>query len=140
MRSATRRSTVQWVDTDAAGIHHNTLVNRLVEAAEAELVAQSGLDPSAYFPVTPRVRFEADYEAPLFFGQDTTTTLRVAEVGSTSLTYEFEVWGGAFDGRDRGRAAKGRYVVVHLDEADHGAGAASSPWPDEWLTALRDGD
>ncbi|NNM47153.1 acyl-CoA thioesterase [Knoellia koreensis] len=140
MRSATRRSTVQWVDTDAAGIHHNTLVNRLVEAAEAQLVQHAGLDLGAYFPVTPRVRFEADYEAPLFFSQEVTTTLSVAAVGTSSLTYEFEIWGEAFDGHHRRRAAKGRYVVVHLDEADHGAGAASSPWPDEWLSALGDAD
>ena len=60
--------TIEWIDTDAAGIYHNSTVTRLVEAAEAALVRERGLD--GYFPVAPRVRFEADFEAPLCFGQD----------------------------------------------------------------------
>jgi acyl-CoA thioester hydrolase len=135
MRSVTRRSTVEWADTDAAGIHHNTLVNRLVEAAEAQLVRELGLD--GYFPVTPRVRFEADYEAPLFFGQETTTTLTVAAVGTSSLTYEFEIWGESFEGTPRRRAAKGRYVVAHLSGTDHATKPTSTPWPNDWAAALR---
>src|SRR5689334_5339695 len=47
------RTRVEWMDTDAAGIYHNSSVMRFVESAEAELMRQRGLD--GYFAVAPRV-------------------------------------------------------------------------------------
>jgi acyl-CoA thioester hydrolase len=129
-----RRSRVEWVDTDAAGIAHNTAVNRLVEAAEAQLVRELGLD--GYFPVTPRVRFEADFESPLHFEDVVETTLRVARVGESSLEYDFEVWAGEAEGSAR-RAARGRYVVVHVELGADGRAAGSTPWPSPWAVLLR---
>lgn len=134
--SATLRSRIEWVDTDAAGIYHNSTVTRLVESAEAALVRERGLD--GYFPVAPRVRFEADFEAPLYFGQEVTTTVRVTRLGSSSMTFEFEVWGEPFEGSGRLRAAKGRYVTVHLDRSGPGP-ARSTPWPPEWVERLTAG-
>jgi acyl-CoA thioester hydrolase len=128
---------VEWVDTDAAGIHHNTVITRYAEAAEAELMRNLGIDE--YFPVAPRVRFEATYQAPLFFGQEVTTVLRVAQVGSTSLTFEFEVWGEEHQGRPRTRAAVGSYVTVHVPTGLPGAGphsATAKPWPADWRSRL----
>ena len=132
--SATQRSRIEWIDTDAAGIYHNSTVTRLVEATEATLVRERGLD--GYFPVAPRVRFEADFEAPLFFGQEVTTTVSVAELGTSSMTFTFEVWGEAFDGVQRVRAARGRYVTVHLDRSGPGR-PTSAPWPADWVQRLR---
>nr|WP_303714410.1 transposase [Kutzneria buriramensis]WKX14273.1 transposase [Kutzneria buriramensis] len=40
--SAVHRSRVEWVDTDAAGIYHNTTVVRYAEAAEAALMREHG--------------------------------------------------------------------------------------------------
>ena len=134
--SATLRSRIEWVDTDAAGIYHNSTVTRLVESAEAALVRERGLD--GYFPVAPRVRFEADFEAPLYFGQEVTTTVRVTRLGSSSMTFEFEVWGEPFEGSGRVRAARGRYVTVHLDRSGPGP-ARSTPWPTEWVERLTTG-
>jgi acyl-CoA thioester hydrolase len=134
--SATLRSRIEWVDTDAAGIYHNSTVTRLVESTEAALVRERGLD--GYFPVAPRVRFEADFEAPLYFGQEVTTTVRVTRLGSSSMTFEFEVWGEPFEGSGRARAAKGRYVTVHLDRSGPGP-ARSTPWPAEWVGLLTAG-
>ena len=57
----THRSRVEWMDTDAAGIYHNSTVIRFVEAAEATLMRERGLDN--YFPVAPRVRFEVTFSA-----------------------------------------------------------------------------
>ena len=132
--SATQRSRIEWIDTDAAGIYHNSTVTRLVEATEAALVRERGMD--GYFPVAPRVRFEADFEAPLFFGQEVTTTVSVTELGTSSMTFGFEVWGEAFEGAERVRAAKGRYVTVHLDRTGPGR-PTSAPWPDDWVQRLR---
>ncbi|WP_406829356.1 hotdog domain-containing protein [Pedococcus sp. KACC 23699] len=134
--SATQRSRIEWIDTDAAGIYHNSTVTRLVEATEASLTRERGLH--GYFPVAPRVRFEADFEAPLFFGQEVTTTVRVTELGRTSMTFAFEVWGEEFEGTDRVRAARGRYVTVHLDRSGPGR-PTSAPWPEEWVERLTGG-
>lgn len=45
------RTRVEWVDTDAAGIYHNTAVVRFVESAEAALMRERGLHD--YFPKAP---------------------------------------------------------------------------------------
>jgi acyl-CoA thioester hydrolase len=105
----------------------------LVESAEASLARERGLH--GYFPVAPRVRYEADFEAPLFFGQEVTTTVSVAELGTSSMTFDFEVWGEAFEGAPRERAARGRYVTVHLDRSGPGR-PSSAPWPAEWVERL----
>jgi acyl-CoA thioester hydrolase len=90
---ATGRHTgrVEWMDTDAAGHHHNTAVNRFVESAEAALMRERGLP--GYFGSAPRVHFEADYEARLWFGQGVSTTVVLERVGRSSMTFAFEVWG-----------------------------------------------
>ena len=134
LASATLRSRIEWIDTDAAGIYHNSTVTRLVESTEAALTRERGLE--GYFPVAPRVRFEADFEAPLFFGQEVTTTVSVAELGTSSMTFTFEVWGEEFEGAPRVRAAKGRYVTVHLDRSGPGR-PQSAPWPSDWVERLR---
>ena len=132
--SASQHSRIEWVDTDAAGIYHNSTVTRLVEATEAALVRERGME--GYFPVAPRVRFEADFEAPLFFGQEVTTSVAVTELGTSSMTFAFEVWGEAFHGEARVRAARGRYITVHVDRAGPGR-PMSTPWPADWVQRLR---
>ncbi|MFM9587873.1 acyl-CoA thioesterase [Streptomyces scabiei] len=127
------RTRIEWIDTDAAGIYHNSTVVRFVEAAEASLM--HGLGLHGYFPVAPRVRYEVDFEAQLFFGQDVCAVVEPVRIGTTSMTFAFEVWGEEFRGRPRGRAAHGRYVTVHIG-GDHQGGAASAPWPKEWVAAL----
>lgn len=127
--AGTHRGRVEWIDTDAAGIHHNTAIARYAESAEAALVRGLGLDD--YFASAPRVRYEVDLEAPLRFGDEVTATVQVERVGTSSLTLAFEVWGGP-PGAPAVRAASGRYVTVHLDRAT----GAASPWPDSWRAAL----
>ena len=124
--AGTHRRRVEWADTDASGIYHNTTVARLVEAAEAELMRGLGID---FAPAAPRVRYEVEFASPLRFGDEAVTTVRVAELGRTSLTFDFEVRRGA----DDVLAARGRYVVVHVAGYD---GEGASPWPDAWRSAL----
>jgi len=131
--AATHRGRVEWVDTDSAGIHHNTAITRYVESAEAALARDLGLD--GYFPAAPRVRYEVDFEAPLRFGDTVTATVRVERVGTSSLTLGFEVWGGPPD-TPPVRVAAGRYVTVHLDLA----AGTPAPWPDSWRAALGGAD
>ncbi|MQS17000.1 acyl-CoA thioesterase [Streptomyces kaniharaensis] len=120
------------MDTDAAGHHHNTAVVRYVEAAEAELMRACGV--TGYFGAAPRVRYEADFTAPLWFGQEVTTVLAVERVGTSSVTFRFEVWGEPTDRGPRQLAASGRYVAVHVPRGRR----ESAPWPEEWVTAWRE--
>lgn len=133
------------MDTDAAGIHHNTTITRYAEAAEAELMRRIGID--GYFEAAPRVRFEVSYESPLFFGQSVSTNLRIERIGNSSLTFGFEVWGERFNHRARRRAAVGRYVTVHVPGGVAGAHrsptqeaetVSSRPWPAAWVAALQE--
>lgn len=133
------RTRVEWIDTDASGIYHNSTVTRFVEAAEATLMRERGLGD--YFASAPRVRYEADFLAPLFFGQEATTTVSLVSIGSSSMTWEFEVWGEEFEGRPRTAAARGRYVTVHMGTGrvatTSGDGTRRSlPWPADWVVAL----
>ena len=83
---------VEWPDTDAAGHYHHSSVIRWVEAAESELHLALGLPE--LFGHVPRVHYEVDYLERLWFRDRVSIELRVAEVGRTSLTYDFEVCRG----------------------------------------------
>lgn len=125
---------VAWVDTDAAGIYHNTTVVRYVESAEAALARERGL--AGYFPVAPRIRYEVTFEAPLRFEEEVTAYVTLTALGRTSMTFGFEVWGEARDGRPRFRAAHGSYVTVHVAGTHADGSARSAPWPADWVAAL----
>lgn len=115
---------LEWHDTDAAGHHHHSVILRWAEDAEAELLRRLRID--WLFGRTPRVHYEVDYRARLWFGDRASIRLWVAEVGRTSLTFRFEVTGPA------GIVAEGSVVCVHALPDDAGA----TPWPDEVCTAL----
>ncbi|MEU9888915.1 hotdog domain-containing protein [Sphaerisporangium sp. NPDC051011] len=123
------------MDTDAAGIYHNTVVTRFVEAAEADLMRRHGI--TGYFPVAPRVRYEVDFDQPLWFEQVVTTVVELENIGRSSITFAFEVWGHAFRGRSRARAASGRYTCVHVQGMHEDGTPHSVPWPRQWVEALR---
>lgn len=110
---------VEWPDTDAAGHYHHSTVVRWVEAAEAVLYERLGL--SELFGRIPRVRYEVEYAARLWFGDVVDIVLGVGELGRTSITYAFEVR------RDDQVVASGRMVAVSSDPA-HGG---TEPWTDE---------
>jgi acyl-CoA thioester hydrolase len=121
---------VQWADTDASGHHHNGAIVRFAEAAEAELMRAH--DVPDYFSSSPRVCHEVNYHAPLYFGQEVVTTVRLERIGYSSMAFTFEVWGEPFHGNAKVRAASGRFVTAHVPP-----GATSAiPWPEEWAARL----
>lgn len=111
---------VEWPDTDAAGHYHHSTVVRWVEAAEAVLLRRLGL--AQLFGSTPRVHFEADYRARLWFGQLVRTELSVTKVGTASLHYAFTVRAD-----DSEVAATGRMSIAHSAARATGA----TPWPED---------
>lgn len=117
--------TIEWVDTDAAGHQHNSVIMRFVEAAEARLFRGAGLN--SYFAVAPRVRHEADFRAKLYFGQGVTTAVRVDAIGTSSMSFSFKVWGHPFEKRGVVLAAEGKFVTVCVPQGAE----SSAPWPEE---------
>jgi acyl-CoA thioester hydrolase len=118
------RRKVEWVDTDAAGHHHHGAVLRWAEAAECELL--TALGQSTLFGRIPRVHYEADYRARLWFGQDVDIELGIVRVGERSLHYEFEVRAGDVV------AATGKLSIT-LASPDSPSAVA---WPDDVRKAL----
>lgn len=116
---------VQWSDTDASGHYHHACVGRWVETAEAELYRTLGV--TGVFGSTPRVRYEADYLAPLWFGDRVRVRLWVAAVGTSSVTHSFDVLGP-----DGEVVARGRQVAVHVTQA----GGVAAPWPQSTRDAM----
>ncbi len=122
--SATIERTVEWPDTDAAGHYHHSAVIRWVEAAENALHERLGLPD--LFGTVPRVHYEADFAARLWFRDRVRITIQIAEVGTSSLRYSFVVHRG-----DQ-VAARGSMVCVHADPEHEGA----APWPADVRRAL----
>jgi acyl-CoA thioester hydrolase len=120
------------MDTDASGHYHNSAVVRFVEAAEASMMREHGVD--GYFGTAPRARYEVDFAAPLWFGQQVTAVVVLERIGTSSMRFRFEVWGEQTDHHPRRLAASGRFVTVHVPQG----GRVSAPWPVEWRAALED--
>jgi acyl-CoA thioesterase FadM len=102
------RFRVQWVDTDAGGRIHFTAPFRWAESTELALYRSIGL-PSGRVGDLPRRHVEADYLRVLVFDDEIELRLRVARVGTTSITYE---WTAVKDGEP---AIEGSHTVVHVD-------------------------
>ena len=110
---------IEWSDTDASGNYHNTAAFRLIEVAETALLERLGLLADVYGRL-PRAHVESDFLAPLVFRDLVDVHLRVAAVGVSSITYEFEMT------REGEAAVRGRTVAVLLSEAR----GKPVPWPD----------
>lgn len=117
---------VEWSDTDASGIHHNTFIVRLAEAAEGALWRGLGLDLTGREGRLPRVRMEIEYLRPLLAGQLIEGAIAIDEIGRTSLTYRFEAR------RDGEPVARVRMVVVRVSGTD----MKPMKWPDDVREAL----
>lgn len=122
--------TVEWIDTDASGHQHNSVILRWMESAEAEMMRQ--LDLSEYFPHAPRVRQTVNYTGMLWFGQRAVTRLWIDRVGTTSLTLGFDVVSESMERTDGAPVAHGSVTTVWFP-----AGATSAqPWPDNMRVQL----
>jgi acyl-CoA thioester hydrolase len=109
---------IHWFDTDASSKYHNTAPLRLMEEAEAALLHELGIVEEVY-GFLPRRHLTVEYLKPLHFWDPAEITVEVAEVGRTSVTYNFEIR------RDGELHANGRVVAVHID-----AEGQPEPWSD----------
>ena len=106
--SVTIERPLEWMDTDAAGIWHYSAAIRFAEHAEMALHRQLGIIGRT-FGSMPRAHVEFDFVRPVRFGDVVRTTVSVAAVGRSSVTYELELAGEA------GTFATGRIVTVLID-------------------------
>ncbi|MGH2699273.1 MAG: acyl-CoA thioesterase [Actinomycetota bacterium] len=79
---------IEWSDTDASGRWHNTAAFRMIEWAETALLERLGILDDVY-GYLPRVHISADFKALLDHRDLLDITLAVAEVGRSSVTYDF---------------------------------------------------
>lgn len=105
---------VAWVDTDASGRIHYTAALRYFEVAEhglmrALLGGMPGPDSNRPFSL-PRVHVEADFKLALRYADEFTCRARVSHVGTSSVTYRFEI----ADAHGQ-LAIEGRIVAVSTD-------------------------
>jgi acyl-CoA thioester hydrolase len=114
---------VRWVDTDAGGRIHFTAAFRWAEAAELELYRKLGLLERV--PHLPRRHVEADFHRVLVFDDEIEIAISLARVGTTSLTYEWQI---THDGEV---AIDGRHTVVNVD-----ASGDAQPLDDAFRAAL----
>ena len=116
---------VAWVDTDAGGRIHFTAVFRWAERAETALFRRLGLlDGWADYP---RRSVEAEYLAVLRFEDEIEVELTPEHVGTTSITYAWEI-------RRGGEVCiRGRHTVVRV-----GADGRPAALPADVRRALSD--
>jgi YbgC/YbaW family acyl-CoA thioester hydrolase len=111
---------IEWPDTDASGMYHNTAAFRFIEVAETALLERLGFLDDVYGRL-PRVHIEADFRQALRFRDVVDIELAVAGVGASSITYEFEM-------RTDGEVAvSGRAVAALLSAA----GGRPVAWSEE---------
>jgi YbgC/YbaW family acyl-CoA thioester hydrolase len=111
---------IEWPDTDASGMYHNTAAFRFIEMAETALLERLGLVHEIYGR-HPRAHIEADFLLPLRFRDLVDVEITVAKVGRTSIHYDFEMRS------NRAIAVRGRVVAVLMDRP----GGRPVPWPVE---------
>jgi acyl-CoA thioester hydrolase len=121
--SHVERGRVAWVDTDAGGRIHFTAVFRWAEAAEAGLFRAHDLLEA--WGDCPRRKVEAEYLAVLRFDDEFEIELRPERVGTTSITYAWDVRRGSEV------CVRGRHTAVHVD-----GDGKPSPLPDKLRQAL----
>ncbi len=127
------RRRVEFRDTDAAGIVHFSVYFNYMEEAEHALLRESGVnvimqDEDGEFSF-PRVAVHCDYRAPLHFGDVVDIDVSVERLGSSSVTYCFDL---SSKGED---IATGRVTVVCCRLAE-GQRPRSMPIPKDFAETL----
>lgn len=117
MKTAHHRfsSEVAFADTDASGRAHFSKILTFVEQAEHDLFAQ--LELPVFDPPNsgwPRARISCDYRTPLKFHDRFEVALKLEKIGTSSITWQFEISNPAGD-----LIAEGEMVSVKVGSEGH---------------------
>ena len=107
MEGQHERFRVAWVDTDTGGRIHFTAAFRWAEVTETSLYRRLGLLRGELADY-PRRHVEADYHRVLVFEDEVEVRLWVERLGTTSITYRWEI------SKDAERAIDGTHTVVRV--------------------------
>ncbi len=114
-----RRTRVRFQDVDAAGIVFFARVFDLFHDTYLEWLAAAGVDvPRALRERTwgaPLVHAEADYAAPLRYGDEIDVVLEAIEEGKTSILVRYRIEGAATG--DRRATGATKHVFVSMPDA-----------------------
>lgn len=128
----TRR--VEFRDTDAAGIAHFSVFFKYMEEAEHALWRSLGLSvkqlANGETMSWPRVSVKCDYQSAVRFEDVLQIEVRIARLGSKSVTFDFQI---TCEGR---LVATGQMTAVHCRFPPH-APPQSVPIPDELRQRLQ---
>ncbi len=116
---------IEWPDTDASTNYHNTAAFRFIEVAETALLDRLGVLDDVYGRL-PRVHIYADFLRALRFRDVVDIEISVESIGSSSITYAFEMRSGGLV------AVRGKAVAALLSES----GGTPVPWPEEYRRLL----
>lgn len=106
----TLKRTVEFAETDMAGIMHFANFFRWMEACETAFYRSLKLPLISFLPGQvvgwPRVAVSCQFRAPLRFGEVAQVTLLVKRIGTRSVTYVFRFT------KDRKEIARGEITAV----------------------------
>ncbi|MDP1579628.1 MAG: thioesterase family protein [Candidatus Didemnitutus sp.] len=131
--------TVEFAETDMAGIVHFSNFFRWMEACETAFVRSLGLPVVSFMPGQavgwPRVNAQCDYRSPLRFGDTVEVRLLVKEVRTRSICYVFQ-FRKVSDGQvAETPVAQGEIVAVCV-AGDGRGGMVAQPIPDNYRTKI----
>ncbi len=131
---------VRFADVDHAGIVYYPRFFHFFHLAFEELFRQR-MGPRAYLDLLdrrrigfPAVRAEADYKAPLRFGDTAEIDLSVSRLGGKSITFRYRVHRAADAEQPRALAAEGQVVCAVTDLTRF----VAVPIPDDVVALVRD--
>jgi YbgC/YbaW family acyl-CoA thioester hydrolase len=129
--------TVEFAETDMAGLMHFSNYFRWMEACETAFYRSLGLPIIAFVPGKvvgwPRVKVDCHYRAPLRFNDTAEVKLFVSRLGQRSITYVFQFR------KENVLVAQGEVTVVCVASADKADGAlVAQPIPAEVRAKLQE--
>ncbi|MEM8550345.1 MAG: acyl-CoA thioesterase [Verrucomicrobiota bacterium] len=132
------RRVVEFVETDMAGIVHFSNFLRWIEAAEAALFRELGLEIIQSDGTTdhgwPRVRASAEYHDAIRFQDVVEIELRVKAIKIKAVEYEAKAY--VVDGDTRRHAATGKMTTVYVSKPTAGGPMSSQKLDEPTLAKL----
>jgi acyl-CoA thioester hydrolase len=126
--------TTRWADNDMYGHVNNVVYYSYFDTAvnvwliEAGLLALSAGEEAQEQPIGLVVETQCSYFAPLAFPDAVTVSMRVAQIGTSSVRYELAV----FRNDEDLAAAQGHFVHVYVDRVTR----RPVPLPQAWRERL----
>lgn len=119
-----RTITTRWADNDIYGHMNNVVHYSLFDTAVNGWLIEAGvLDIHHGDQVGLVVETGCRYFAEMAFPDTVTAGIRIAKLGTSSVTYEI----GLFRNDDKEAAAEGRFVHVYVDKASRKPMAMNAP-------------